>query len=112
MPSIYLHWKSYQAKLLDKLKEDGKDLDIGGDGRHDSMGHSAKYGAYAVFCFNNSKIIYFALVQVCNEAGSFNSGTIFDLNYMFDSKVISFCNCSVMKLETAQLWNSRDSKEV
>ena len=112
MPSIYPHWKSYQAKLLDKLKEDGKDLDIGGDGKHDSMDHSAKYGAYSVFCFHNSKIKDFALVQVCNKAGGFNSGTIFDLNYLFDSKLISFYNCSVMKLETAQLWNSRDAKEI
>lgn len=64
MPSIYLFWKKYQAKLLDQLEESDEDLIIGGDGRHDSMGHSAKYGAYTVFCCNISKIIDFALVQV------------------------------------------------
>ena len=64
MPSIYLLWKRYQATLLDQLEKNGEDLIIGGDGRHDSMGHSAKYGAYTVFCCNNSKIIDFALVQV------------------------------------------------
>ena len=77
MPSIYLHWKLYQAKLIEQLKGDGKDLVIGGDGRHDSMGHSAKYGAYTVFCCNNSKIIDFALVQVCNRDDSLYSGTFF-----------------------------------
>lgn len=64
MSSIYLFWKKYQAKLLDQLEESDEDLIIGGDGRHDSMGHSAKYGAYTVFCCNISKIIDFALVQV------------------------------------------------
>ena len=37
---------------------------IAGDGRHDSMGHSAKYGTYTIFCCNNDKIIDFSLVQV------------------------------------------------
>ena len=70
MPSIYLLWKRYQAKLFDQLEENGKDLIIGGDGRHDSMGHSAKYGAYTIFCCNISKIIDFALVQVSMSAYS------------------------------------------
>ena len=35
-----------------------------GDGRHDSMGHSAKSGAYTLFCNNLLKIIHFNLVQV------------------------------------------------
>ena len=38
---------------------------LAGDGRHDSMGHSAKYGVYTMFCCSVSMIIHFALVQVC-----------------------------------------------
>ena len=64
MPSILMLWKRHQSKLLGQLKENGEELIIGGDGRHGSMGHSAKYGAYTVFCCNISKIIHFALVQV------------------------------------------------
>ena len=37
---------------------------IAGDGRHDSMGHSAKYGAYTVFSCDINMILDFALLQV------------------------------------------------
>ena len=43
---IYLHWKKYQQKLVQSLKKVKEGVVIAGDGRHDSMGHSAKYGAY------------------------------------------------------------------
>ena len=33
-------------------------------GRHDSMGHSAKFGAYTIFCCTVPMIIHFSLVQV------------------------------------------------
>ena len=39
-------------------------LIVAGDGRHDSMGHSAKYCAYTTFCCTIPKIIHFSLVQV------------------------------------------------
>ena len=53
-----------------KLK-DVKDLVLAGDGRHDSMGHSAKYCAYTLFSCNDlhNQIVDFSLVQR-NEAGS------------------------------------------
>ena len=41
----HIHWKNYQAKMLAKLKALQEGIVIAGDGRHDSMGHSAKYGA-------------------------------------------------------------------
>ena len=34
------------------------------DGRHDSVGHSAKFGAYTMFCCTLPMIIHFALIQV------------------------------------------------
>lgn len=68
-PAIYLHWKKYQLEILDKLKAMGKPLTISGDGRHDSMGHSAKFGAYTIFCCSLPLVVHFALVQR-NEVGS------------------------------------------
>ena len=50
--------------MLDELKNSGTSLVISGDGRHDSMGHSAKYGTYTIFCCNIPKIIHFRLMQV------------------------------------------------
>jgi hypothetical protein len=38
---------------------------MSGDGRHDSMGHSAKYCAYTLFCHDPFNVIFdFSLVQV------------------------------------------------
>ena len=37
---------------------------VAGDGRHDSMGHSAKYCAYTIFCCTVPLIIHFTIVQV------------------------------------------------
>jgi len=36
----------------------------GSAGRHDSMGHSAKYGTYSIFCCTIGYIIHLVLVQV------------------------------------------------
>lgn len=62
-PTVHLFWKKYQANLLSQLKELGG-ITIAGDGRHDSMGHCAKYCAYTIFCCTLPRIIHFALVQV------------------------------------------------
>lgn len=50
--------------MWSQLKEQRKGLVIAGDGRHDSMGHSAKYGAYTVFNCDINMILDFALLQV------------------------------------------------
>ena len=42
----------------------GKKVVVAGDGRHDSMGHSAKYCAYTLFNCMSAKIFHFSLVQV------------------------------------------------
>ncbi|XP_044164900.1 uncharacterized protein LOC122948870 [Acropora millepora] len=49
-PTIYIYWQKYQSTLLSKLKALRDGIVIAGDGRHDSMGHSAKFGAYTIFC--------------------------------------------------------------
>ena len=60
-PSIFIHWKNYQNGLMEKLK-DHDNLVFAGDGRHDSMGHSAKYCAYTIFCCTFSYSIYHILI--------------------------------------------------
>ena len=55
---------------MDTLKAVGEGLVMAGDGRHDSKGHSAKYGAYTVICCNLSKIVHFSLIQVLRPACS------------------------------------------
>ena len=62
-PAVIHHWESYQTDLLNKVK-DLKDVVWAGDGRYDSMGHSAKYGAYTLLCTTIMKIVHFELVQV------------------------------------------------
>ena len=37
---------------------------LAGDGRHDSMGHSAKYGTYTIFSCTIGLIIHIVLVKV------------------------------------------------
>ena len=63
IPSIVAFWKKYQSRLLEQLKN--KEVVLAGDGRHDSMGHSAKYGTYTMFCCTIGLIIHIVLVQVC-----------------------------------------------
>ena len=63
-PDIYLYWQGYQTSMLKKLKDLKDGITIAGDGRHDSMGHSAKYCAYTIFCCTVPMIIHFSLVQV------------------------------------------------
>lgn len=62
-PSILHHWEQYRAALLERLKT-VKNITWSGDGRFDSMGHSAKYGVYTMFCNTISKIVHFELLQV------------------------------------------------
>eukprot|EP00794_Sanderia_malayensis_P001009 gene1009-biopygen255 len=63
-PAISLYWNKYQSSLFNMTKLKDRDLVIGEDGRHDSMGHCAKYGAYTVMSYNQQAIIHFELVQI------------------------------------------------
>ena len=63
IPSVVTFWRGYQKKLLKRLKN--QEVVLAGDGRHDSMGHSAKYGTYTIFCCTVGLIIHIVLVQVC-----------------------------------------------
>jgi len=48
--------------LLSQCKATGKALTIGGDGRADSPGHSAKYGSYGIIDLATNKVIHVQLV--------------------------------------------------
>jgi hypothetical protein len=50
--------------MLQKVKALKDGVVIGGDGRHDSMGHSAKYCAYTILYGTIPMIIHFDIVQV------------------------------------------------
>ena len=63
-PTICKYWENTRAALVDKVKMT-RNASWCGDGRFDSMGHSAKYGAYSMLCTSISKIVHFELLQVC-----------------------------------------------
>ena len=63
-PSVLHYWETYRADLINKLKT-LKDVVWTGDGRFDSMGHSAaKYGPYTMLCTSIMKIKQFEIVEV------------------------------------------------
>ena len=63
-PAVSCVWKHSQELILTTLKDKGSSLVLGGDGRSDSPGHSAKYGSYSVLELTCNKIVDFKLVQV------------------------------------------------
>ena len=54
-------WNHRQQQLLSECK---LPLTIGGDGRADSPGHSAKYGSYGIIDLSTNKVLHIELVQV------------------------------------------------
>ena len=63
-PAILKHWEEYQSSLMSKIKSSTDEVEWAGDGRFDSMGHSAKYGVYSLFSSPEMKIVHFELLQV------------------------------------------------
>ena len=51
IPSIVSFWRKYQTRILETLKN--KEVVVAGNGRHDSMGHSAKFGTYTIFLLHS-----------------------------------------------------------
>lgn len=62
-PAILHSWKNYQAGLIESTKL-LQNVVWSGDGRFDSMGHSAKYGTYTMFSCTTNKVVHFELLQV------------------------------------------------
>ena len=63
-PAVVQYWEKYRDGLMQTLKGVKEALTWCGDGRFDSMGHSAKYGVYVMYCSTISKIVHFELLQV------------------------------------------------
>ena len=52
------------VNTLDQCRATGVPLTIGGDGRADSPGHSAKYGSYGIIDLDTNEVIDIQLIQV------------------------------------------------
>jgi len=63
-PAVLAVWDTKQTELLAQCRASGNPLIIGGDGRADSPGHSAKYGSYGIINLTSNKVIHLELVQV------------------------------------------------
>ena len=63
LPAVIKHWETYKNELVEKVRE-LDNIVWSGDGRFDSMGHSAKYGIYSMFCSPVDKIVHFEVLQV------------------------------------------------
>ena len=66
-PTIESLWNQQQQALLLRFKEGNTPLAVAGDGRSDSLGHSAKYGSYTFIEMTCNKVVDFKLDQVNNE---------------------------------------------
>uniref|UniRef100_T1ILK1 Uncharacterized protein n=1 Tax=Strigamia maritima TaxID=126957 RepID=T1ILK1_STRMM len=66
-------WKTERRLLLDEiLSRDDRCVNLGGDGRCDSPGFCAKFGAYTVMDLDTGKVVAIQIVQ-SNEVGSSNA---------------------------------------
>ena len=57
-------WEKRQAALIAEAQKRGLPLCLGGDGRADSPGHSAKFGSYSIIDLDQGKVVDIQLVQV------------------------------------------------
>ena len=73
-PATISVWKEQQVNLLANCPSEGP-ITIGGSGRADSPGHSAKFGSYEIIDLETNKVIHIELVQVriiaCNNYNYF-----------------------------------------
>ena len=92
-PAAISVWEAKQSMLLSQCKATGKALTIGGDGRADSPGHSAKYGSYGIIDLATNKVIHVELVQVAS--------------YYFKIQIFTSLQNRVMKYHLVIIWRWR-----
>ena len=70
IPAIQRIWEQQQqfSIALLQLEQQQRDIVLGGDGRADSPGHSAKYGSYSTLELESNTVLDIQLVQ-SNECG-------------------------------------------
>ena len=66
-PSILAIWNEHQSELFKQLRREKRPLILGGDGRADSPGHSAKYWSYTTMELKKKVVLDIELVQVCKH---------------------------------------------
>ncbi|XP_078327710.1 uncharacterized protein LOC111106332 isoform X2 [Crassostrea virginica] len=71
-PAVSTLWKEFQNNYFDQKTKQGDGLVLGGDGRADTPGHSAKYGSYAMLDMDLMLVIDIQLVQSNEVRGSFH----------------------------------------
>ena len=64
LPSIFYTWDKYQQAFFSQLASEGKPLILGGNGRADSPGHSAKFGTYSMIELTHNIVLDVQIVQV------------------------------------------------
>ena len=57
-------WSRYQIAIIRSFQTSNEPIEIGGDGRSDSPGRSAKYGAYSFMDLTHNVVLDIELVQV------------------------------------------------
>lgn len=67
IPSINKVWLQDQATHLTRLQRAGQGLQLGGDGRDDSPGHSAKFGTNTMMDLDHNVVLDVQTVQVKNQ---------------------------------------------
>ena len=102
-PTVIHHWESYRTQLINTLKN-MKEVVWSGDGRFDSMGHSAKYGAYTMFCSTIMKVVHFELIQVRKNMHHAPTGTTYLCNvHILHTKNVTWSDL----LNTDTKWTER-----
>ncbi|KAJ4919623.1 hypothetical protein JOQ06_023020 [Pogonophryne albipinna] len=71
-PEVQRVWKKEQMELFAVLMTEDRKLVLGGDGRADSPGHSAKYGTYTALELPSNVIIDIQQVQSTECGGSYH----------------------------------------
>ena len=64
LPCIRAEWSLYQKNYLTSVNNAGRKVILGGDGRADSPGHSAKYGTYTCMDLDIMQVVNVETVQV------------------------------------------------
>ena len=63
-------WHDQQQQLLQQIRDRRSPINVCGDGRCDSPGHSEKYGTYSLLDETSGKVVDFSLVQVTEVSSS------------------------------------------
>ncbi|KAM9364781.1 uncharacterized protein KZ484_010956 [Pholidichthys leucotaenia] len=71
-PAILKVWKQQQQEHLTLLQVEGRPLVLGGDGRADSPGHSAKFGTYTTMELKGDVVLDLQIVQSNEVGGSYH----------------------------------------